>query len=206
MADISSNNPTFDPSAYASAGHLLIAIKATEGTGYVNPDWQRWVTSAHGCRLAVCHYHFCDGASPIAEAAHFWTVVRPHFKVGVDRLLIDFENPALARLGSTAGRWLTELDRETIRLSGIRPIGYTFASAISAALQLQSRTWIIAAWGTTQPSGAFRRIANGTLWGWQYTDGQVDPSGGPRSAAGIGQCDMSVISPPIVSMVRKARR
>jgi GH25 family lysozyme M1 (1,4-beta-N-acetylmuramidase) len=205
FADISSNNPSFNAPAYASAGHLMIMIKATQGISYVNPRWFEWVQAARAARLAVTHYHFCDGTAARTEADHFWRTIRPHFKRSCDRLVIDIENPALAQLGPNAASYLATLDSELARLSGLQAIGYTFKSALNPHLRIRSGKWLVAAWGNQWPAGMFRRLPNGTLWGWQFTDGQVGANG-PRGLAGIGQCDISVLSPPIVSLIRRSQR
>lgn len=205
FADISSNNASFDAQKYASAGHLLIGIKATQGRGFVNPDWSAWVRDAHANRLAVLHYHFVDGSGAVSEANHFWMTARQHFDASRDRLAIDFENPALARLGAAAPGYLAEFDHQLHHLSGIHAIGYTFRSALSAALRVDSGKWWVAAFGNQWPAGARRRLPSGTLWAWQFTDGEIGADG-PRGAAGIGRCDVSVLSPPIVNLLRKTLR
>ena len=203
FADISSNNSQFDAHKYASAGHLMIAIKATEGTGYANPYWPRWTIDAHTQRLAVTHYHYCrpDQSDPKLEAQRFWDCVRPHFAAKTDRLALDIETDNEADWPA----YLAEVDAELHRLSGIDAIGYTYAAAITPQLQLRSGKWWIASYGTSQPSGARRKLANGSLWAWQYTDGHVNPSHGPTAAAGIGHCDMSVLSPAIIALIKRAR-
>lgn len=204
MADISSHNPAFNAAAYSSAGHLAIAIKATQGTNYINPSFGAWCVAAHRHRLAVVHYHFLDGLSTgVSEARWFWSEVRPHFTGGLDRLVVDFEEPALGTLAAYGPAYLQEFDRELHRLSGISCEGYTFKSALTARLRLNSGAWWVAAYGDQWPAGALRKLPNGTLWGWQFTDGQIGARG-PRAAAGIGHCDLSVLNPAIVRALRKA--
>lgn len=205
FADISSNNAGFDAGAYARAGHLLIAIKATEGNTFVNPDWQTWSIAAHRARLAVMHYHFCTGVSPIAEAAHLWNTIRLGFNPRIDRIAIDFEQPAISRLGSRGPAYLAELDQQIHKLSGVWSIGYTFASELSPQLQVHSRKWWVASFGNKWPAGRFRKLPAGTMWAWQFTDGTAGADG-PRGAAGIGRCDVSVLSPPIVSLLKHSLR
>ena len=204
FADISDNNLGFDAQQYASAGHGLIAIKATQGQHVISPSWAQWTQAAHSERVAVAHYHFCQLENPRLEAEHFWETIRPHFKPGWDRLVLDLEvGPQ-----SDWPLYLSVLDNELERLSGLQAIGYTFASGLSPQLEIRSGKWWVAAWGTAQPGGRLRQLPNGTLWAWQYAQGfpAVHPSGGPAAAAGIGACDMSVLAPPIVSLIRKATR
>lgn len=202
FADISSNNGGFNARAYAAAGHLLIAIKATESTDFTTPLYSAWVDAAHEARLGVLHYHFAhsDNGEPVQEARYFWEHVRPHFHPRTDRLAIDLETGAPARWPA----WLSAFDNELHRYSTLEAIGYCFGWALPE-LKLRSGKFWIPSWGSHQPSGAFRRVPGGTLWGWQYTNGVTDPAGGPTTAAGIpGRCDMSVLSPAIVRSLGRA--
>lgn len=202
FADISNNNAVaFNAHAYASAGHLLIGLKASEGTTFTDGTHGLRADTAHGARVAVLHYHFCSGFDAINEARHFWTVVKPKWKNG-DRLAIDIEQPALGRLGGRAPAYLSAFDQELHKLSGQEAIGYTFRSALSSSLKVRSDKWWVAAFGNVWPAGARRHLPSGTMWAWQYTDGTIGAAG-PRGAAGIGRCDMSVLSPPIVALLRK---
>lgn len=202
-ADISGNNAAFSAAQYASAGHLLITIKATEGTYYVNPKWEEWVVQAHEHKLAVNHYHFAaPEESALEQARKFWATIRPHFTPDLDRVMIDIET-------GSQDLWpafLKEYDDELHRLSGLKTIGYTYASALSERLELRSRLWMVAAWGTRRPASRLK-IPCGTLWGWQYTGGQGAPSGGPLGAAGIpGACDLSVLRAATVRNVLHDRK
>lgn len=203
VADISGNNSAFSAAQYASAGHILITVKATEGTYYTNPKWEEWVVQAHEHKLAVNHYHFArpEDGNPVGQAQHFWAVVRPHFTPGLDRVMVDIETGTLADWPA----WLKAYDDELHRLAGLETIGYTYASAISHLLVLRSRLWMVAAWGTQRPAKRLT-LACGTLWGWQYTGGQGAPSGGPLGTAGIpGACDLTVLRAATVKNVQHDR-
>jgi GH25 family lysozyme M1 (1,4-beta-N-acetylmuramidase) len=191
VADVSANNAAFSAAQYASAGHILVTVKATEGTYYVNPKWEEWAVQAHEHKLAVNHYHFArpEDGDPVAQAQAFWKTVRPHFTPRLDRAMVDIETGDQA----TWPAWLKAYDDELLRLSGIETIGYTYASALSEHLVLRSQLWMVAAWGTERPAKRLQ-LPCGTLWGWQYTGGQGAPSGGPLGTAGIpGACDMTVL-------------
>lgn len=199
FADLSANNGgVFDARAYRSAGHIAIALKATQGTKFVDPRWSERTTAAHTHRVAVCHYHFCQLDNPVSEARHFWDTVRPRFNHHVDRLAIDLE------IGEEKDwpHYLTELDTELIRLSGQHAIGYTFASALNRNLRVSSGLWWAAAWGPDRPA-----TPGAKLWGWQYASPPYDPSHGPASAVGIAErCDMSVMRPVTVARIQKGAK
>jgi lysozyme len=70
FVDLSSNNGpnALDAAAYAAAGHVLVAIKATEGTDYINPDWAAQTHDAHNSHVSVLSYHFARPGSGKAQA------------------------------------------------------------------------------------------------------------------------------------------
>lgn len=93
FADLSSNNPEFDARTYRANGHVVVAIKATEGPGYVNPEHRTWCYQAGLERIAVIHYHFARpdlGTDPVVEASHFLEVALP-LAGGRDYLAVDVE-------------------------------------------------------------------------------------------------------------------
>jgi hypothetical protein len=151
--------------------------------------------------------HFVTGKTTgVTEAQHFWENVKASFNPRVDRLAIDFEGPAFTALGSRSGGYLAAFDGELHRLSGEWAVGYTFRSAISAGLHVRSEKWWVASFGGSWPAGPFRRLANGTMWAYQFTDGKIGAPG-PRGLTGVaGTCDVSVLSPPIVALLQKALR
>src|SRR5271157_1968564 len=92
MADVSSNNPILITKQYAEAGHRRIAIKATEGTAFINPELHGWASSAHTIGLAVSFYHYGhpEGNNSQAEARHFWEAIRGLWRPG-DTVSLDLE-------------------------------------------------------------------------------------------------------------------
>lgn len=93
LADISSNNAQFNAPAYRQAGHVAIAIKATEGTSYVNPDHRPWTLAAQLQHLSVIHYHFARpdiNGDATVEAQHFLACALPNAG-GRDFLALDLE-------------------------------------------------------------------------------------------------------------------
>lgn len=212
FADIYSDDH-FNAHAYRSAGHRVIAIKATEGAGYVNPHHAAWVDAAHAAGLAVVHYHFCrpENGNAGGQGAHFWNAVRPRYHRG-DRLAFDLEtgNPR------TAGAWLREADAMVCQLNGgappDRPVGYTYLSYFNEAggtLSLRSHAWWMAAWGALLRLRT--RLAGGQyLWAQQFTDGHFGPE--PHRFAGVigtgagGTGDGSVINKRSLYLIDRAKK
>jgi GH25 family lysozyme M1 (1,4-beta-N-acetylmuramidase) len=58
IADLSHHQGTFDVAAYKAAGHRTVILKATEGTGYVDPTFTaRWRAAGNaGLRRIAYHY------------------------------------------------------------------------------------------------------------------------------------------------------
>jgi Glycosyl hydrolases family 25 len=56
-------------------GLVLVSVKATEGTTYVNPDYARVVGDAGRLRIPVVSYHFLRHGNAAAQARHAVAVV-----------------------------------------------------------------------------------------------------------------------------------
>jgi hypothetical protein len=62
---------SFQSTTYSTAGLGFVMVKATEGTGYVNPRHAAQVAHARAAGLVVGHYHFARPGSVTAQAAYF---------------------------------------------------------------------------------------------------------------------------------------
>ena len=95
-----------------------VIVKATQGTGYVNPDYAKWVKwlLENGKPFGV--YHYLDSADPEKQADHFYDVVKPY--IGVSIPVADFEGDALAN-GVT---WLRRFLERFYGLSGVKCMIY----------------------------------------------------------------------------------
>ena len=88
-----------DFSAYQSIGHVdAVAqqidfglVKATQGTGYVNPQLNGQVTVLRRHKKIVGVYHFLTSDDPVAQWDHFETVIRP---LGIYLVAVDHERGA----------------------------------------------------------------------------------------------------------------
>lgn len=186
VADISDNNGGFNASAYASAGHVAIGIKAIED-GAIQPTYAPWVEAAREHKLSVIHYCFArpELGNPVQQATQFWAAIEKHLHRPGDHVAVDVETGTIAQ----CKEWLPEFDKQLRSVSGTHPWLYTFLSFYQQGLSIGSRRYWISAWGDNEPS-----VRHGdTLELWQDTDGAVGPE--PHSAAGIpGNCDMSIVT------------
>jgi lysozyme len=160
------NKVSVDFSAIKSAGVAAVVLKATQGTGFVDPAFAPRLAQARAAGLLVGAYHFLDATSPVEQMAHFLSVVGTTDGV---LLVVDFE----AYESSQA----------------------TVMQAASAAMSVKSATgrlpvvytcplWL-AEYGSRPvcPPGW-------SQWKlWQHTDGQVGSA--PVPVPGIGPCDRS---------------
>lgn len=204
FADISSNNNDFNAAEYRAAGHIFVAIKATEGTGYVNPDHRGWCYAAGGHHIGIAHYHFARpdlSTDPAAEARFFLTNVHS-LAGGRDYLVLDLERAAPAGWQHDPA-WSATFDKYVQDNSRFHTVLYASESTLRISDQWlvgeNRRVWD-AAWGTTPdyaPPGyrvAFR----------QFTDGVFGPE--PHSLPGVGQCDVNRIAPGMFRQIAARAR
>ncbi len=71
VIDVLHNNGAIDWPAVAGAGIMLAFIKATQGTGFVDPAFARNRNAAFAAGVLVVPYHFLDTADPDQQAEHF---------------------------------------------------------------------------------------------------------------------------------------
>lgn len=197
FADLSSNNHTFDARAYRKAGHLVVAIKATEGLGFVDAPDRARVHEAHDAGVKVIHYHFGrpdlhpDGRS---EARAFWAQVRPLFRRG-DRLALDLEKEAPGvNMSVYAANFMDEV-RKQAKASGVKLRHwlwlYTFTSFYrehGLRLPWHSLLWL-ADFGAPILG---RRAGLPRIFAHQFTDGVNGPP--PHALTGTGASDVNKLS------------
>lgn len=189
FADISSNNSGFDAKAYRDAGHMLIAIKATEGLNYTNPEHRTWCLHAGLNWISVVHYHFArpdQGNAPEAEADHFLNVALP-LAGWWDYLCVDVER-ATPEGWQHDPAWSAAFDAQIQRRTRFHTIIYANKSTLEASdrwLVGETRRVWDADWSTDPgfaPAGyecCFR----------QFTDGTLGPF--PHTLPGVGQGDVN---------------
>lgn len=178
FVDLSSAQKGADLRAYARAGYDLVVIKATEGTGYLNPSFSDWAATAETEGLRIGAYHFADpGADHAAEAHYFLNAVgsRSVFPV------LDAEN-AGAGTQWAPGEPQRCIDTWTSIVEPALGPGWVYTGfAFHQEQQLRlppGWAWWIADYGVSAPP-----LVPG-LGAWQFTDAATVP--------GIpGLCDCS---------------
>jgi GH25 family lysozyme M1 (1,4-beta-N-acetylmuramidase) len=176
--DVSRWQNTINWAQVKAAGKQFVVMKATEGTGYVDPMYSTNRAGAMGVGIPMAAYHF---ASPdtsaneaVLEADHYVAVAG--LTAGNLLPALDLEQtggltPALLQVW--VRKWLDEV---TAKL-GIRPMIYVspnfwtskMANNTSIAAAGYTSLWI-ANWGVTSPTvPAGNWNGNGYTF-WQYTD------------------------------------
>ena len=188
FADLSSNNGSFDARAYRAAGHVFIAIKASEGTGYFDPKHRGYCLAAGLHHIGVAHYHFARpdlGTSPDSEAAHFLEAALP-LAGPRDYLVLDMERGTLARDPG----WAREFDKHIRAHSRFNTILYGSRSWLEVA---PAQQWLAGEpyrfWDADWSSGRDFAPAGGVCVMRQSSDGAFGPE--PHAIAGIGTCDVN---------------
>lgn len=125
LIDISSWQKGIDLSVLFARNNLDgVIVKATQGTGYVNPEYAGWVKwlSEHDKPFGV--YHYLDGGDAKAEAQHFYNTVKPY--IGKCIPVADFEGEALSK----GAYWLRQFLERFRELSGVKPMIYCSLSVV----------------------------------------------------------------------------
>ena len=99
-------------------------IKATQGTGYVNPDCDRAVQQC--IRLGKCWgvYHYIGGQGATSEADYFADNIKGY--IGNGLIAVDWEEFQNSAWGNTA--YLDAVVARVIERTGIKPLIYAQAS------------------------------------------------------------------------------
>ena len=147
-----------DISSYQSGIDLTVVpcdfviIKATQGTGYVNPDCDRAYQQAKRAGKLRGTYHYVGGGNAVAEADYYVNNVKGYLKDGL--LAIDWEAEQNSAWGNEA--YLEQLARRVIERTGIKPLIYSMASryaqVAAVAKKLDCGLWV-AEYADMNPTG-----------------------------------------------------
>src|SRR5664279_1697953 len=176
--DVSRWQATINWPLVKAAGKQFVVMKATEGTGYVDPNYAINRAGAMGVGIPMASYHFASPDTSANEA-----VLEADHYVAVAGLTAGNLLPALD-LEQTGGltpaalqAWVRSwLDEVTAKL-GIHPMIYVspnfwtskMANNTSIALAGYKVLWI-ANWGVTSPTVPANNWSGNGYTFWQYTD------------------------------------
>ncbi len=162
--------------------HVLVGLKASEGSGFIDKTHASRSEGAHKAGAWVLHYHFGHpGSSASVQAKFFWNQIHGHF-AAKDFACIDIEVTD-GQTSREISNWVEVFTVAFKAASGHSLIGYSGESFLGDIGRSGISRWWIAAYGPREPSGA---------WAWQFTDGKEGPQ--PHACAGIGNCDISKLN------------
>lgn len=93
VIDLSHHNPAPDWEALKAAGVLGIIHKATEGTGYADPDRKPRLAAAYRAGLLIATYHFMRPGSMAAQMDFYLKTIDA---APGERIVLDYEDPKLS--------------------------------------------------------------------------------------------------------------
>lgn len=177
----SSDSIIRDPHAQA------VIVKATQGTGYVNPLCNHQWDLAGSLGKLRGLYHYASGDNPVAEAQYFINNIKNYVGQGV--LILDWESYQNSSWGNT--NWARQFVNEVHRLTGVWPLIYVQESALWQVANCASNcgVWVAKYASMTWNSWAVPNMsvsagAFGALTGLQFTGGDIDRSIWYLDAAG----------------------
>lgn len=134
-------------------------VKATQGTGYVNPDYSRAIAQVLGAGRLGGAYHYVSGGNAVGEADHFVDVVGGN--VGKIILAIDWEQGDNSAWGDTA--YLDAVVSRVIERTGVKPLIYCSQSVVASIQSVASARdcglWV-AQYADSNPTGYQERPWN----------------------------------------------
>ncbi len=126
--DISSNQAGLPLPVLFEKNHDLhgVIVKAGSGTKYINPYFKGWVEWLRANGKPMGAYHYCreltaKPSTPEAEAAHFFSIVKPY--IGSMVFAADYELNNSDALAMGTG-WLKAFLDAFYQMSGVRPLVY----------------------------------------------------------------------------------
>lgn len=174
MVDVYSDSPR----SYATqSGVDIIMVKATQGTGYVNPRCDTDYQAAKRAGKMLGFYHYCGGGNPEAEAKYFYKNTKNY--VGEAVPAVDWESYQNASWGNT--NYVRRFVDEFHKLSGVWPLIYVQASSINQVANCAKNCGL---WVASYPSMDWKswKLPNmnvktspwTTYTVWQFTGDNMD--------------------------------
>lgn len=103
----------------------FVIIKATENTGYVNPDFKRAFEQGLSVGKRMGIYHYAGGTDPIREAKHFLRIIEPY--IGKAILCLDWERSGNISFGYNDVTWCRRWMDYVRGMTGVTPFLYISA-------------------------------------------------------------------------------
>lgn len=185
VVDLSHHNTVSSFDAARASGILGIIHKATEGSTFVDGDYEERRVQALAAGLLWDAYHFGVRGHVLDQVDHFLNTVNPG---PTDLLVLDFEpshTEGTMRF-TEAEEFVTRVQEQTDRFPGLYSGQVFLREQVSnrrETVLTQCFLWI-ARYNTLLPQIP---PVFSTFTLWQYTDGSAGPQ--PHRVPGIGRCD-----------------
>ena len=174
------DNINVDFAVVKAGGIAAVILKATQGSGFIDPAFASRLADARTAEMLVGAYHFMDGTSPVEQVAHFLSVVGNTDDV---LLALDFEGNEASQASVTQ---VASAVNAVKAVTGRFPVLYTNRFMLTTANPILSQCSLwLAEYGSNPicpPGWSEWKL-------WQYTDGQLGID--PKPVPGIGPCDRS---------------
>lgn len=179
--DISHWQGSVDFTQIKAAGHTFVVLKATDGTGGVDPMFVKNRSAAHAAGLIVGIYHFVEGGSTSAETAWYLSHIAP--LQAREFMALDFEIAYPGDHVSWCRGWLDAVAAQT----GVNPLIYMNKSEMNghdwtAGVSRSYGLWLAVYDGTQTPPAV-------TSWSAASMKQLTDRAPIPGIA---GPCDLNV--------------
>lgn len=120
----------------------FVIVKATENTGYTNPDFHRAMKQGLSCEKLMGAYHYAGGSDPVKEAKFFLNTVKDY--LGKCILCLDWESAYNSAYGNNDADWckkfLDYIQNET-GIKGFLYISQSLSSKMKSVLA-EYHSWI----------------------------------------------------------------
>lgn len=126
-----------------------VIVKATQGTGYINPICDSLYQAAKSAGKLLGVYHYASGGNATAEADFFLDNIQGY--IGEAMLVLDWESGENAQWGNP--NWCKEFCDRVYARTGINPVVYVQNSAVDQVANLTDNGLWIAQYADNYPMG-----------------------------------------------------
>ena len=129
----------------------FVVIKVTEGTGYVNPDYERAYSQAKAAGKCLGVYHYASGGNVPAEAEYFLKNIGK--RVGETMLALDWEGRSNPAFGVKDHEWVKAWCDYVAAKTGVNPVVYVQQSRMERLANIGNYGLWVAQYANTEPTG-----------------------------------------------------
>ena len=146
----------------------FVIIKATEGTGYVNPDCNRAYQSAKNAGKLIGLYHYATGINAVEEADYFIKNIQNY--IGEAVLALDWESYGNSAFGKKDVSYCKVFLDRIYAKTKVRPLIYMSQSVTNAhdwsSIAKDYGLWV-ARYASNNPTGYVQTSSYGVTGAWK---------------------------------------